>query len=110
MNDAAEVRFLAYEQVSREWAQAQANYEQLDEFRKAKKAMLMQQAEFNGKTSAAIQERDAYASKDYRDFLDTIKTAQELALGLKQQLKAMEMRFEWSRTLQATRRAEMNLR
>jgi hypothetical protein len=104
------VRILAQRGLLKAWASAQATYEQLDEFKKSKLAMLMQQAEAQGHKTAAIQDREARASAEYLKLIENIGTAQRQALALRQKLKAMEMRFEWQRTKAANRRAEMNLR
>lgn len=108
--DASEKRFAELEALAAEYAKAQAEADALAEFRKSKKALLMQMAEQLGKTSAVIQERDAYAHPDYLELLDGIKAATEKALGLKWKLRTFEMRFDYWRTKQATARAEMSLR
>jgi hypothetical protein len=105
-----EARFLAYEKLSQEWAEAQAAFDQLEDFKKVKRAVLMKKYEGLGAKSAAIQERDAYADPEYGQLLKGVQSAQERSLAMKQQLKAMELRFEYWRTTQATKRAEMNLR
>jgi hypothetical protein len=110
MSEQQESFFDAFEKTSEAWASAQATYEQLDEFKKSKLAMLMQQAEAQGHKTAAIQDREARASAEYLKLIENIGTAQRQALALRQKLKAMEMRFEWQRTKAANRRAEMNLR
>lgn len=105
-----EARFAELEALAIEYAQAQAQAEHLGEFRKSKKAMLMKEAELNGSTSAAIQEREAYRHGDYIELLNGLKVATERALSCKWRLEVARMRFDWARTVQATRRAEMNLR
>lgn len=105
------MRFADLEALAAEYAQAQALAEHLAEFRKSKKATLMREAEVaGGKTSAAIQERDAYAHPDYIELLKGLQAATEKALALKWRLEITRMKFEWSRTKAANRRAEMNLR
>lgn len=110
MSEAAEARFDAIEKLALEFAQAQANAEHLGEFRKSKKALLMKEAEVSGVKTAAIQERDAYAHPDYIELLEGLKVATQQALSCKWRLELARMRFEWSRTQSANRRAEMNLR
>lgn len=110
MSDQAEQRFIELEQISLDYAQAQALADHLAEFRKSKKALLMREAEIAGKTTAAVQERDAYAHPDYIELLQGLKAATEKALALKWRLEITRMKFEWARTKAANRRAEMNLR
>jgi hypothetical protein len=108
--DKTEARFAELEALAIEFAQAQAQADHLSEFRKSKKAMLMKEAELKGSTSAAIQEREAYRHGDYIELLNGLKVATERALSAKWRLELARMRFEWSRTQAANRRAEMNLR
>ncbi|WP_457326158.1 hypothetical protein [Roseateles sp. P5_E11] len=109
--DIAEQRFAELEAISTEYAQAQALAEHLAEFRKSKKAQLMREAEVSGnKSSAAIQEREAYAHPDYIALLKGLQAATEKALALKWRLEITRMKFEWARTKAANRRAEMSLR
>lgn len=109
-DDSAEKRFLELEDLARQYAEAQAEASYLEEFRKSKKAALMKQAELDGKSSAVIQEREAYAHQEYQAFLEGLKEATERALFLKWKLTLVQMRFESWRTLAANKRAEMNLR
>jgi hypothetical protein len=108
--DKAEARFDELEKLAMQFAEAQAQADHLSEFRKSKKAMLMKEAELNGATSAAIQEREAYRHGDYVELLNGLKVATERALSCKWRLEISRMRFDWARTVQATKRAEMNLR
>lgn len=111
MSDATEARFIELEEIAMEYAQAQALAEHLAEFRKSKKATLMREAEVTGgKSSAAIQEREAYAHPDYIALLKGLQAATEKALALKWRLEITRMKFEWARTKAANKRAEMNLR
>lgn len=105
-----EARFMELEALAMEFAQAQAQADHLAEFRKSKKAMLMKEAELSGSNSAVVQEREAYRHGDYVELLNGLKVATERALSCKWRLEIARMRFDWARTVQATRRAEMNLR
>ena len=107
MSESTEARFAEFEKLGQEWAEAKAQYEYLDEFRKAKIALLMKSS---GETTAAAQEREALASNEYHQFLKGLQAANERMLGLQMKIKAIETRFEHWRTVQATRRAEMSLR
>lgn len=102
--------FAEFERLSAEYATAQAQVDYLSEFRKSKKAQLMRAAEKRGVNSAAMQEREAYASDDYIQHLDAMHVANETALALKWKLEGMRIKFEYWRTRQATRRAEMTLK
>lgn len=106
----AEARFAEFDQVATEYARYQAKVDHLDEFRKSKKALLMRAAEKNGYTSAAMQEREAYANDEYVQLIEARNIANEQALALKWKLESLRIRFEYWRTRQATKRAEMNLR
>jgi len=90
--------------------EAQAVYEQLEDFKRVKIAVLMKRAEAHGIKTTAAQEREAMADPEYQTFLVGKQAAHEKALALKQQLKALELRFEYFRTMQATKRAEMVMR
>lgn len=105
-----EERFQELDTLAEKFAAAQSMADHLGEFRKSKKALLMKDAEVNGIKTAAIQEREAYAHKDYIDLLHGLKAATEQALSAKWKLEISRMRFEWARTKAANKRAEMNLR
>ena len=108
--DTAEARFAELEALADKYASAQAMAEHLGELRKSKKALLMKESEVSGTKTAAIQERDAYAHRDYIELLKGLKEATEQALSAKWRLEIARMRFEWARTKAANKRAEMNLR
>lgn len=110
MSDKEEARFAELEALAMTYAQAQSTADHLGEFRKSKKSLLMREAEKRGFTSAAMQEREAYADPGYLELLDGLKAATETALAAKWKLEIARMRFEWARTKAANRRAEMNLR
>lgn len=91
---------------SGEYAKAKANRIYLEEFRKTKKAILMQTAERDGKTSSVSQERDAYAHEEYKQLLDGIKEAIEEEERLRWLLVAAQAKIEVWRSLGANARAE----
>lgn len=98
-------------ELAHDYAEAEAKRVYLTEFRKSKKALLMKEAEAaNPGMSAAAQERDAYANKEYQDLLKGLEVATEIALRVRWELKVIETRFESWRTKNANKRAEMNLR
>jgi hypothetical protein len=86
------------------FAKAKSDRVYLEEFRKSKKALLMQEAFFAGVDTMAGQERDAYARQEYRDLLDGLKEAVEVEETLKWKMTAAQLRVEIWRTLQANNR------
>jgi hypothetical protein len=76
----------------------------LEEFRKSKKALLMQEAFLAGVDTMAGQERDAYARSEYRELLEGLKAAVEVEESLKWKMTAAQLRVEIWRTTQANNR------
>jgi len=100
-----------FEQLTKDYAKAEANRAYLIEFRKSKKAILMADAEAKEPGLAiAKQEREAYSHPEYQQLLEGIKEAVEQATALRFQIEVRKMRFESWRSKQATSRAEMSLR
>ena len=75
----------------------------IEEFRKSKKALLMQQS--NEKVIAA-QERDAYAHEEYIELLEGLREAVRVEEGLRWELIAAQARIEIWRSQEATNRAQ----
>lgn len=99
------------EEITEEYAEAEANRQYLMEFRKSKKAILMAEAEKdNPSMPIAKQERYAYSHPEYLELLIGLKAAVEEAVALRHKITVFNMRFEQWRSQQATTRAEMNLR
>jgi hypothetical protein len=99
------------EQVTQEFAEAEANRLYLMEFRKSKKAILMAEAERKDSSMPiAKQERYAYSHPEYLELLDGLKVAIERAVLLRHKIQVINMRFEQWRSKQATTRAEMQIR
>ena len=88
------------------YAKAKAERIYLEEFRKSKKALLMQDAQLRKIESAAAQEREAYAHQDYQALLKGISAAVEIEETLRWQLEAARLNTEIWRTEQANARAE----
>jgi hypothetical protein len=86
------------------YAKAKAERVYLEEFRKSKKALLMQEAFCAGVDTMAGQERDAYARSEYRELLDGLKAAIEVEEKLKWQLTGAQLRVDIWRTNQANNR------
>lgn len=90
---------------AKDYAKAKATRVYLEQFRKSKKAILIQQAP-NG--TAQSKESYAYAHADYIALLDALRVAVEQEEELRYMIKAAELKFEQWRTEQATRRMEFN--
>lgn len=88
------------------YAKAKAERVYLEEFRKSKKAMLMKTAEVNGYTSAAMQERQAYADPEYLALLDALREATEAEEKLRWMIVAAQAKIECWRSLESSRRYE----
>ena len=90
---------------SGEYAQAEANKIYMEEMRKTIKAEQMRAAETEGDyKTAAMQEREAYASKRYKDHLEALKQAVEKRERLRWMLIAAQARIEVYRTQDASNR------
>ena len=86
------------------FAKAKAERVYLEEFRKSKKALLMQEAFCAGVDTMAGQERDAYARSEYRELLEGLKAAVEVEESLKWKMTAAQLRVDIWRTNQANNR------
>lgn len=83
------------------FAEARASRVYLEEFRKSKKALLMKES---AESSAAAQERDAYAHPDYIALLDGLRAAVVEEETLRWHLVAAQARVEIWRTQEASNR------
>jgi len=87
-----------------DYARAKSERIQLSEFRKSKKALLM-----NEKTGPAHErESYAYAHKDYMELLDAIKDSVEREETIRWRIEAARLQVEIWRTQQATNRQTDN--
>ena len=86
------------------YAKAKSERIYIEEFRKSKKALLMQEAQLRGVETMAAQERDAYARSEYRELLEGLKVAVEIEEKLKFQLIGAQLRVDIWRTNQANNR------
>jgi len=87
-----------------EYAQAEANKIYMEEMRKTIKAEMMIEAEALGHKTAAMQEREAYASERYKHHLDVLRTAVEERERLRWMLIAAQARIEVWRSQNASNR------
>jgi len=86
------------------FAKAKSDRVYIEEYRKSKKALLMQQASVNGVQTLAAQERDAYADEEYQALLKGLASAVEQEETLKWQLIAAQMRADIWRSENANNR------
>ena len=93
---------------AKELGDAYSQREYLKEFRKSKKAMLINEAELNGLKGAQARECYAYAHDDYVELLEGLKVANARECELRLLIKAAELRIEVWRSQGARQKAEMN--
>ena len=86
------------------YAKAKSERIYIEEFRKSKKALLMQQAQVKGVETMAAQERDAYANPEYIELLVGLKEAVEVEEKLRWQLIAAQMKIDIWRSQEASNR------
>jgi hypothetical protein len=86
------------------YAQAKSERIYIEEFKKSKKALLMQTAQLKGVETMAAQERDAYANEEYQELLQGLKIAVETEEKLRWQLIAGQLKVDIWRTEQASNR------
>ena len=75
------------------FAKAKSERVYLEEFRKSKKALLMQEAFMAGVETMAAQERDAYARTEYQDLLKGLK--EFLPVSSSEHLILLPLITEW---------------
>lgn len=90
------------------YAKAKAERVYIEEYRKTKKAVLMQAAELEGHKSSAAQEREAYAHPEYEALLLGLRDAVAEEERLRWQIEAAKIKCEVWRTLNANMRTEKN--
>jgi len=87
------------------YAHSKAERVYLDQFRKSKKAILIQEAPDG---TGQSKESYAYAHPEYIALLEGLRAAVELEETYKFELKAAELKVETWRTEQANARRELN--
>ena len=95
-----------------DYAKAKAEAEYLKEFRKSKKAILMQEAQADPKKGLKTgQEREtyAYAHTEYLELLDGLKVATKEAEQLRWRMTIAQERVNVWRTKQASARKEQGM-
>ena len=91
---------------SKAYAIAEANKVYMEELRKTIKAEQMIEAELRDHKTAAMQEREAYASSRYKEHLKALQQAVEAREELRWMLIAAQARIEVWRSQEASSRAE----
>ncbi len=94
-----------YKNIGEQWAIAKAEYEFLDEERKTVLARMA--SKYEGAES--MRERMARQEYEYINHLKAVKEARELYLKYETYLHALDMRFDWFRSKEATYRTEAKL-
>jgi hypothetical protein len=90
-------------EVAPKYAKAKAERIYLEEFRKSKKALLMQA---HGDKAIGAQEREAYAHPEYIGLIAALQIAVELEENLKWMMTAAQTRVEVWRSQESTARAQ----
>ena len=107
LEDRIEGRLDELRRLGKDLADARALRFHLEHSRKAVIAMAMKTAESKGHTTAAAQEREAYASAEYDTWLrgatEAVREAERLGL----EWDVIDKRFRAWQSVQATERAEM---
>lgn len=91
---------------SKDYAVAESHKVFMEEMRKTIKAEEMQHAELRGHKTAATQEREAYASKRYKEHLQALQQAVQRREELRWMLIAAQARIEVWRSQEASNRAQ----
>lgn len=102
-NDAIEFIF----KHGKRYAKAKAERTYLEEYRKSKKAILMQEAQVEGHQTAAAQQREAYANPEYIVLLEGLKQAVEAEEEVRWGLVAAQARIDVWRSQEASARQEV---
>jgi len=87
-------------------AKSRADVIYLTEYRKSKKAILMNEARVEGFKTGQERESYAYAHQDYLDLLLALKAATEKSEKFRWQMKIAEERIGIYRTHEASKRKE----
>jgi hypothetical protein len=91
-----------------DYAKAKRDRVYLEQYRKVKKATLMQVAEVAGCNAIGAQERDAYAHPEYLKVIQGLAAATEAEAQSWWKLQMEQWKFEAWRSRMASARAEKN--
>lgn len=92
------------------YAEAKGMAEYLKEFRKSKKAILINEAELKGRKTQQERESYAYSHSEYIELLEGLKVAVIESERLRLLVKAAELQIEHKKTMTMKEMAEMKLR
>ena len=95
---------------SEKYARAKADRVYLEEFRKSQKAILINQAEREGRKTGLEREAYAYAHEDYINLLAGIREAIQIEEKLRWQLFSAKENINYQNQQNMMRMAEMKLR
>ena len=91
--------------VWKEYASAKAKSEMLSESKKSVIANIASKHEW----TEAKRDRVARASKEYKEYLAWVQQARQKELELKYELDALNMSFEYQRSMNSIKKKEMNI-
>lgn len=92
---------------SERYAIAKADRIYLEEYRKILKSEMMIKAEISGIKAIATQERNAYASEEYKSHLLALAESIKLEETMRWKLVAAQAKIEAWRSLESSRRIEV---
>jgi len=98
-----------WRQSIKENAKAKSDAEYLREFRKSKKAILMQEAQSKGIKTGQERESYAYAHDEYIELLEGLRVAVEKAESFRCRMILAEKRVNIWQTKQASARKEQSM-
>jgi len=101
-----ESRLNELREKGKEHAKAESERCYLEDFKKAKLATLMKEAENAGFKTVSAQEREAYASQDYANLLNGLKVATDRSIRLKWEIESIRAALSVWQTSMANQRAE----
>ena len=93
----------------KKYAKAKAERVYLSEFKKSLRAIKMKEAEKQGVKSAAAQERDANAHREYQELLKGLKEATEVEENLRWNLVILQQDLEQKKAETYQHTAEMKM-
>ncbi len=105
--EAVERRLAELRALGNTYAKAKATAVKMEEGKRSKLAVLMKRYMAKGYDSAAAQEREARADPEFQEFLDAWAEAVEVSEAARWQLEVAKMGIELRRTMESTRRAEL---
>lgn len=109
-NESIEKSLHFINQQSEKHAKAKAERVYLEEYRKSLKALLMNEAEIEGRKTGQERESYAYADQRYLDLLQGLKVAIEVEEKLRWQLLSARENINYQQQRNMMKMSEMKLR